>query len=205
MEDIDWEFLKNLILILIPLVAGSILTPIFLHRIQDRNVKIERKKELIHSFVHSAKAGFARFDTLFRRISEEYADVIDTKNYTDTKEVKFTLNDFPTDEKEFPKNKFADKLRKLDEDLTDIRIVTSEFISLSNLYVDDSSFLEDYQKINTQLTVLWFKLKKWLNVTTKEEFGNNMREISQERTNAKKLIVDFENKLISVKIRTVPV
>jgi hypothetical protein len=142
---------------------------------------------------------------LFRRISEEYADVIDTKNYTDTKKVKFTLNDFPTDEKEFPKNKFADKLRKLDDDLTDIRIVTSEFISLSNLYVDDSSFLEDYQKINTQLTVLWFKLKEWLNVTTKEEFGNNMREISEERAIAKKLIVDFENKLISVKIRTVPV
>ena len=201
----DWEFVKNLILVIVPLLTGSLLVVILSNRIQDRNAKILRKKELVNVFVHSAKEGFTKMDTFLRRTSEEYSDSIDMTKQLEKNEISFTLNNFPTDEKDFPKNKLAVKWSKLDEDLSNLRVITSEFISLTHLYVDDQSILKDYLMIHTHLTKLWFMLKQMMDVTKLKDFGNIMRALSKERSEIKSLIGNFENTLIDLKMRNVPV
>ena len=45
--EIDWEFVKLAVLIFVPIGVGSLLGPWVVQRLQDRNVKITRKKEII--------------------------------------------------------------------------------------------------------------------------------------------------------------
>lgn len=200
----DNEFIKNLILIIAPIVIGSLLAPTITNRIQDRNAKILRKKELIDAFVHSVKMSFALMDHFIRYTNETYSNAPDTDKILETAEVTFTYN-FPTNEEDLPKRKLETKWIELDKNLANTRVINSEFISFIRLYVDDESVLEDLQNILSHLQLHRFTIKKILDVVNLKDFANIMKESHEQRIELKKIIISFEMKLMDLKIKKVQV
>ena len=194
----------SIILVLIPTVLGAILTPVLAQWLQNRSLKIGRKKELVDSFVESIKQSFLVEDNLLRIIAEHYATV-DIKNMLEKSEVEFKFNKFPENEKEFPGAVFRDQIKQAEGQLQSIRINSSYFISKARLYVEDKNFLEKYNEIHRYLGTTWFEIKQLMEVTTKEQFISSIKELQEMRGRTKKLIESFEDYIIKIKIRNISV
>ena len=80
----DWDFLKELILVFVPVAATIIFSKIFLNSWQIRKEKFELRKQILTEFDKTFPKANTAMYYLYSKISDEYMDksIFDPKNST---------------------------------------------------------------------------------------------------------------------------
>ncbi len=146
----DYEFFKEIVLVLIPVAVGGTLTPIITRKWQTRSAKIKIKKEILESFSKSAqyqKNVLHQFVGLFSRT---YGNADRTKYGGG--QTSFESSSIPLSGDESPKIKLQDDYKKMNQRYEKSKLSDETvFISLLRLYYRDESIVNEYVKIQEQI------------------------------------------------------
>ena len=147
------DFLKDVILVLIPVVTGAILAPIITRTWQTRSSKIKIKKEILESFAKSAqyqKNLLHQFIGLFLRTYGKAKK----DEYVFEKGTLFSLN-ITISRDEIPKYKLKKEYEQMNQ-LYEKSKISEEtvFISLITLYYQDTDLTKEYMQIQKDVTYI---------------------------------------------------
>jgi len=147
---LDYEFFKEIVLVLIPVAVGGTLIPIITRKWQTRSAKIKIKKEILESFSKSAqyqKNVLHQFVGLFGRT---YGTADRTKYGGG--QTSFESSSIPLSGDESPKIKLQDDYKKMNQRYEKSKLSDETvFISLLRLYYRDESIVNEYVKIQEQI------------------------------------------------------
>lgn len=202
--EIDYELVKDIILIAIPTGVGALTSKLVTNSWQIRNDKIKMKAEVIDAFRNSAKLTFNLQYGFVYRIVLRYGDVLDFDNMPQTGNIEFKVN-FPTSREEQPHQQFHKEFEKVELDLIQTRLNGSNFISLLRLYYRDEKLLDEYRILRRHTGQLWFIANKILNADSVQTFVAAVKEYESKQHEVRNLTRELEQKLIDTKLHKIPV
>jgi len=148
------EFFKDLILVGIPVIVGSILAPTITRKWQTRSAKIKIKKEILESFAKSAqyqKNTLHQFVGLFIRT---YGKADKDKYDSESGISSFTLT-VPLSGDDTPKSKLKNDYEQMNHRYDESKLSDETvFISLIRLYFRDEDIVNQYLEIQKKIGYL---------------------------------------------------
>ncbi|MCH7560155.1 MAG: hypothetical protein IIC67_02095 [Thaumarchaeota archaeon] len=194
------EFVKDIILVGIPTVAGIIVTKKLTDSWQEKKTRLEIHRKLISEYDNSVVAYGLRILTFDRILWDSY-----TKISNDTKIIKHgklsgVIPNFPKDEKELPQNKLQEEYISLSKDTGRLFNEMWKLKSSLNFYYKDKKIDEQCGKIITNIRPTVLEVQKMYFSTTYEEFKNHHNTFGELYTELHSQFKEFRNKLLETKI-----
>lgn len=193
-ESSNIEFLFQLILVSVPVLAGIITSKWVVNSWQERKEKSEIKRKVLTDFENSFERDFELADIFYSLLMENYTNYSEvggpSKNDFNPKlqipfdhrlkEVKIILEDF----------------KKLQKDLYQNRFTESTFTSSLNLYFGQTISEKELSLVKDQVDWLYLQVRKLVNSKTKEEFIQNSIDYDSLYNEVRITVKDFKEKLV---------
>ncbi|MDE1769029.1 MAG: hypothetical protein KGI28_00565 [Thaumarchaeota archaeon] len=201
----DFNFEQSLMLVIVPVIIGSIATGILSRDWQNYKLKIKLKQEIMESFQNSIKLALVKQDALTRKISRPYSSVEEEISQI-TGDILPTIDKFPAEEKDQPAKMFMADYDKYRDEFEGIRHQADILISKMRLYFEDSRSLElDLIEIRAYSGFVTQSIRYILDAKNGKELDERLRQCHMSMVENKNLIDKFEKKLVDKKIRKIPV
>jgi hypothetical protein len=143
--DIDYEFLKSLALVLIPIGTGALVTRYVTNYWQTTKEKLEIKRKILSDYQESYKRQSGLLDEFMFRVFEEYlvqensgAD-IPIPEYDDKERKIESFLQFPSNIDGQPKMRFSSEHKKLLQNIDKAVDIGNRFLSSTRLYHAEST------------------------------------------------------------------
>lgn len=134
--ELDYEFIKNLVLVVIPTLIGIIGSKLLVNSWQIKKEKFALRKSILTNFEETWPLAESMIYAFYLKISSEYADVKQNVEYVDG---KIDVNwKYPIEESEKPFNKFNEDFNLLTQQLSKIAHKINGFRGLIILYFEES-------------------------------------------------------------------
>jgi len=190
------EFFKDLILIGIPVLMGSILAPYISRSWQTRSAKIKIKKEILESFAKSAqyqKNTMHQFLGLFVRT---YGNADSDKYNWERGSSSFTLT-VPISGDDSPKSKLKNDYEQMNRRYEESKLSDETvFISLIRLYYRDENIIKQYLEIQKKIGYNRNILYELMQDREQGELEKMLKEYNKKIVILNNALKDFSKKII---------
>jgi len=199
MVDFDYEFFKEIILVLIPVIIGAMTARIVTNRWQIRNEKSKIKRKILEEFTDSIKKCGELLNVLYLNIGEKYYLTNYVLNENDEVNVTPILN-FPKEEDEPPSHYFSSDIKKLKDDLYATASGLSTCLSSLRLYYRNEDLEREFKNLNAFVFAEYKLIIQLIHSKNEQEFIDNNKEFYKWNLIFMNKVEIFEKRLIDEKI-----
>ncbi len=176
MMDFDYDFFKDIILVVTPTIMIVLSSKIFLDSWQKRNEKSKIKRQILDEYEKSVKYYRAYLYVFIRKILNPisaYTNVSDKKT----------------------KNEYI----KLQENIHTVEFSGSKFISSLRLYYQNEDLIDEYRKIMDHLGSMSLIIEQIIDKNSNDNTKNfeNFLELEKQ---SREILQKFETKLITLEL-----
>ncbi|HZS74097.1 MAG TPA: hypothetical protein VFA69_06290 [Candidatus Nitrosotalea sp.] len=200
--DFDYEFTKNIILVIIPTGIGAITSKWITNSWQVRNEKLSLQKKIFDEFDETIIKEYVLLKSFLAKLWNHYADFGDMDVKEDYgKPVKFI---FPNDIDKQPRNLLKKDFLEMAEKYNDYEIGVTKFQSTLVIYYDyDELTMNSLAKILRIMGPLFTELRIIIESTNAASFEKHMNDIGKNFRQLETDINHFRNILIKLKIKRI--
>jgi len=198
----DDDFIKHVLLVLIPVVLGAILAPIITRKWQTRSAKIKTKREILETFAKCSPCQNDIFHNFFGLFSRTYGKMNKDKYDLDIGSTLFEL-DVPLTGDRRPQIILKEEYKKM-ELLYENSKLNHEtlFQSLIELYYRDNDLQHDFGKIAIKIGYIRNLINNLMqDHDNPEEYKKIIDEYTKEYAEVNKAIANFARKLVKSDIK----
>lgn len=199
------KFFEQIIIIAIPSILGLFASKWITNSWQIHKDKIKMKEEVILAFTNSAKAVFNIQENFVITLLTRYCTIVDSGKLIDEGEIDYVVNNYSSDAKEHPRQKFSKEYSEVQRDLLKVRYDGSHFLIILKLYYHDETLTNTYLKIQRHLRERWLIVEKLIDSKTSKDFKDFLDQYQKHTDKIRGLIKTFDEKLIVTKLYDIPV
>lgn len=189
----DWKFVKEIVLVFVPVAATIIFSKLFLNSWQTRKEKFELRKKILNEFDKTFPYIINRLYNLSFKVNAKYVKTeINLKTNEETKVVTI-----PENEDEKPYNVFKDEIEELKNSFHDVNQSTASLRSSMIIYFkDDSTIKEKIKELQDISNLLYHLFLKMIYSNAEnyekceEKFGTAFSDSFELQNNCRKLLAD---------------
>jgi len=198
----DDDFIKDVLLVLIPVVVGAILAPIITRKWQTRSTKIKTKREILETFAKCSPHQNDIFHHFFGLFSRTYGKMNKNK-YDLEKGVTFFEINVPLTGDTRPQILLQEEYKKMELLYENSKLnYETLFQSLIYLYYRDDDFQSDYGEIAKKIGYIRNLINNLMQDHDKPgEYLKIIDEYTKVHREVEKAIANFSRKLVTSDIK----
>lgn len=198
----DDDFIKDVLLVLIPVVVGAILAPIITRKWQTRSTKIKTKREILETFAKCSPCQNDIFHNFFGLFSRTYGKANKDKYDLEKGRTLFEL-DVPLTGDRRPQILLQEEYKKMELLYENSKLnYETLFQSLIELYYRDNDLQHDFGKIAIKIGYIRNLINNLMQDHDKpEKFMKIVDEYTKEYAEVNKAIANFARKLVTSDIK----
>lgn len=198
---LDYEFLKEIILILMTIIAGFLTTRHLTNKWQKNKEKAEIQKNIQKEVDDSLFHYIMLMLNIHRKIWDSYKEVTEDTRYEKGKVID--MNDtFPNNTPdEYPKQKFAKEIEEMRNELSLVDEKNEKLQSSLMLYFKSEELISDCDNILKSHGPLRIAFKKILNSENADEFNSRHDSFMELIDNIRRQTRLFKQKLINNEVK----
>ena len=208
-EQWNWDFIMNVLVIVIPIIIGGIVTKYTTSSWQITKEKIMIKRNILENYGKSYKLISILLENFVYKVTESYivyeesSDTIPFEDYSNVDHEISAYIQYPKEESEKPHKKFASEYEGLNKKLEEPSIIQNKFLSDVRLYYADKEIEDNIHKLEKDLTdtediILRLQFSKDGNELKK--YYKIFMEVNKNATDKMK---ELENKMVELKFREI--
>lgn len=198
----DDDFIKDILLVLIPVVVGAILAPIITRKWQTRSAKIKTKREILETFAKCSPTQNDIFHNFFGLFNRTYGKM--NKDEYDL-EKGITLFEFnvPLTSDRRPQILLKEEYKKMELLYENSKLnYETLFQSLIELYYRDNDLQHDFSKIAIKIGYIRNLINNLMqDCDAPEKYVKIIDEYTKEHAEVNKAIANFTRKLVNSDIK----
>lgn len=196
--ELDYEFLKDVILVLIPLVGGVMTVGQLRKSWQETHEKNRIKKEILEEYKETLPKSYSLIVDIQYTVAEYYSG----KQYIESADncISKRKLKFPTDPLELPREKFSKEYNEFFKEYWKLNYANNKFLTTLRLYYGDKDLEEQFNSIRHRLGTLYLLMKELIEAETSDEFFKNFQSIDVRLQETSDLMDGFEESIIAKKI-----
>lgn len=210
-EQIDWEFIKSLLLYVVPIIVGGIVVPLITNSWQITKERLKIKRDIISDFEKSDKRRSLLLDSFAVKVLESYmffeddgtGEKFEEYSHPD-KEIEVFIK-FPSEESEMPLTKFNDDYKKLIEEVNETVYSGNRLMSSIRLYYNNSELEKELKKIEDILDESEDYLQRFMHSKNAKELIKFYRMYLELNDPILNSIKKSEEKLIEMKFHNITI
>ncbi len=173
--EFDYQFFKEIILILIPTLTITLGSKLIINSWQKRNEKTKIKRQILDEYEKSAKYMRACLYNFIRKMSDPFREGM-------------TLDDKVLKQEFF----------KLQDKIDTVEFSASKLISSLRLYYQNENLVREYRKILKHLSEMSLTVFLIIHSNSTKVYQENRKRFSELEEKSKELLQEFEMKLIKL-------
>ena len=185
------SFIQEVILVSIPTASAFLASLYVTNTWQIRKEKLELQRKILGEVDNSIVKCLQILKNFNRMLWSQYTTI----NASSTNTTRF-----PTQESEFPENKFKNEYEEFLSKYAEETLELWKFSSTIKLYYDKTLF-NDFDKLVKNLEPALFELQKLINSKSKDEFDLHHKEFMSKRKTIESQINKFKEDLVKGKIK----
>lgn len=191
----DYKFFTDIVLVLIPAIAGIVTTWKITDRWQTKKERNEIKRKILAEYDEHTARTYSLIGIFIDKMSRAYAIHTETKVIREkgVSEYKIELKN----ESENPYNKFPVECKKFVDEYWDLSYLGNRFITSLQLYYGNKELFEEHEKIIDQFGIAYLFCEKLIHAGNAKEFTEHRESINKELEEIRSLMSIFEFKLIN--------
>ena len=191
----DYKFFTDIVLVLIPAIAGIITAWKITDRWQTKKERNEIKRKILAEYDdHTAKT-YSLIGIFIDKMLRSYAIHTETKVIKEKGVSEYTIE--LKNESENPYNKFSVECKKFVDEYWELSYLGNRFITSLQLYYGDRELVKEHEKIVEQFGIAYLLCEKFIHVKNAKEFIEYRKSINKELEEIKNLMSILESKLIN--------
>jgi len=198
--EIDYEFLKNIILVILPIVIGIIGSKVLVNSWQIRKEKFNLRKEILTNFEETFPLAESLIYGFYLKLGSEYADPYKNAEYVDGK-----INaqwKYPTNEAEKPYKKFIDDFKSLNSSLSQINHRVHSFEGLIILYFgNDKKIPQIFDSLRDDLHKSHLRVERMVNSKSMGELVTANDEFLKINSKVRTKLAELQELFINTKLK----
>jgi len=199
--EIDYEFTKNIILVILPTVIGIIGSKVLVNSWQIRKEKFNLRKEILTNFEETYPLAQSSIYGFYYKLASEYADADKNAEYDEDGHIDAQWK-YPTNEAEKPYKKFIDDFKSLNLLLSQINHKVHSFTGLIVLYFEDDEKISPvFESLRDDLHTLHLRIDRMVNAKSIEEIVTANKEFLEINPKVRKKIIELEELFVNTKLK----
>ena len=198
----DDEFVKDVLLVLIPVVVGAILAPIITRKWQTRSTKIKTKREILETFAKCSPCQNDIFHNFFGLFSRTYGKMNKKKYDLEKGSTLFELH-VPLTGDRRPQILLQEEYKKMELLYENSKLnYETLFQSLIELYYGDNDLQRDFGKIAIKIGYIRNLINNLMqDHDNPEKYMKIIDEYTKEYAEVNKAIANFARKLVESDVK----
>jgi len=197
----DDDFIKDVFLVLIPVVVGAILAPIITRKWQTRSEKIKTKKEMLEIFAKGYPRQNDIYNNFFGLFNRTYGKMNKDEYDFEHGSTLFEFNVPLTGERR-PQILLKEEYKKMESLIENSKLNETLFQSLIEVYYRDNDFQHDFGKIAIKTGYIRNLINNLMqDQEDPEKYKKIISEFTKEHAEVNKLIANFVRKLVQSDIK----
>ena len=198
----DDDFIKDVLLVLIPVVVGAILAPIIARKWQTRSAQIKTKSEILETFVKCSPSQNDIFHNFFHLFCITYGKMKKDEYDLEKGSTLFDL-DVPLTGDRRPQILLKEEYKKMELLYENSKLnYETLFQTLIELYYTDSDLQNDFGKIASKIGYIRNLINNLMqDHDNPEKYMKIIHEYEKEHAEVNKAIANFARKLIKSDIK----
>jgi len=192
--DLDYQFLTNVTLVMLPIVSGIITTKWISNSWQKRKETNDIKKEIINNYTKSFGREYTMLGEFVGLLYNNYIDLSAVKE-TPEKGIQHSMK-FPTEDKEKPFILHMNMWKEFEKEFWKNTYNKNEFLSSFRLYYNDEELSKDIMNANSMLNQIFNRTGVFLYSKTLKEFDGTYKKLTKELDDVLTSSMKIESKLI---------
>ena len=198
--ELDYEFTKNLVLVVLPTIIGIIGSKLLVNSWQIRKEKFALRKDILVNFQETWPSAASIIYGLYLKIGYEFSELDPNAEYEHG--TIATTWSYPTTESEKPFNKFNEDLQKLSEQLSQISHKVNGFRGLIVLYFETSkNVVKLFDELETDIHGYYLRVNRMILSKNIDDLVIANDELLEMRPAIRKKIHNLEKTLIETKLK----
>lgn len=194
----DYQFLKSIILVLIPTGIGAYVTTVLTNSWQSKKEKNEIKRKILSDYDNHAPKTYSLIGTFHDKIFREYVDHGESNFVKEEGRTHYKVINIS--ETNPPIQKFPTICHKFIDEYWEASYAANQFLRSLRLYYHDEELEKEHEKLVERLGITYLMTEKLIYATNTPDFLHHLKEIDEELPIIRNAMKDFETKLINKKL-----